>query len=145
MILGAMSGTYKEAGPGAIDLHADYLLVRESYPEFALIAVACWALEDWSEEAGPTWVIPGSHRHRRAPRRGESREGAVPVLMPKGSIALWSHGVWHWQGERALPEGVPGSLDAPFHNGADPQLLTNCGEVGLLLLHELGRGPCWNP
>jgi ectoine hydroxylase-related dioxygenase (phytanoyl-CoA dioxygenase family) len=103
MVLGAMSGTYKETGPGAIDIHADYPLVREPYPEFGLICVACWALDDWTVDAGPTWVIPGSHLRRRAPRRGDSREGAVPIVMPKGSVALWANGVWHWQGDRAAP------------------------------------------
>ncbi len=103
MLLGAMSGTVKGAGLGAIDIHADYPLVSDPYPEPALIAVACWALEDWTVEAGPTWVIPGSHRLRRAPTRDDRRDGAVPILMPRGSIALWSHGVWHWQGDRSLP------------------------------------------
>jgi ectoine hydroxylase-related dioxygenase (phytanoyl-CoA dioxygenase family) len=103
MVLGAMSGTYKEAGPGAIDIHADHPLIREPYPDYGLICVACWALDDWTEEAGPTWVIPGSHRHKRAPRRDEPRHGAVPITMPKGSIALWGNGVWHWQGDRSLP------------------------------------------
>ena len=45
----------------------------------------------------------GSHNPHRAPRRDDARTGAVPILMPNGSIALWSHGVWHWQGDRALP------------------------------------------
>jgi ectoine hydroxylase-related dioxygenase (phytanoyl-CoA dioxygenase family) len=103
MVLGAMSATYKEAGPGLIDIHADYPLVREPYPEFGLIAVACWALDEWALDAGPTWVIPGSHLRRRAPKRGDSRDGAVPIVMPKGSIALWANGVWHWQGERTRP------------------------------------------
>jgi ectoine hydroxylase-related dioxygenase (phytanoyl-CoA dioxygenase family) len=103
MVLGAMSGTYKETGPGAIDIHADYPLVREPYPEFGLICVACWALEDWTVAAGPTWVIPGSHLRRRGPKRGDSRDGAVPIEMPKGSVALWANGVWHWQGDRAAP------------------------------------------
>jgi ectoine hydroxylase-related dioxygenase (phytanoyl-CoA dioxygenase family) len=103
MLLGAMSGTVKGAGRGAIDIHADYPLVSEPYPAYALIAVACWALEDWTVEAGPTWVIPGSHRLQRAPTAADVRDGAVPILMPKGSIALWSHGVWHWQGDRSLP------------------------------------------
>ncbi len=102
MILGAMSGTWKMPGPGAIPLHADYPLVREPYPEFGLIAVAVWALQDWdSTEVGPTWVLPGSHRMRRAPRRGDDVSGAVPVLMPKGSVLLMSHGIWHWQGDRS--------------------------------------------
>jgi hypothetical protein len=105
MILGAMSGTYKEPGPGAIPLHADYLLVREPYPEFGLIAVAVWALQDWSSEAvGPTWVLPGSHRNRRPPRRNEDVNGAVPILMPRGSVLLISHGIWHWQGDRTAPD-----------------------------------------
>jgi ectoine hydroxylase-related dioxygenase (phytanoyl-CoA dioxygenase family) len=103
MILGAMSGTYKEAGPGLIDIHADYPLVNEPYPEQALLSVACWALDEWSVDAGPTWVIPGSHRNRRPPRRDDSRDGAVPIVMPKGSIAMWANGVWHWQGERTAP------------------------------------------
>lgn len=101
MILGAMSGTYKEAGPGLIPIHSDYPLVRHPFPEFGLIAVACWALDGWSEEAGPTWVMPGSHRNRRAPRRDEPQDGAVPIVMEKGSVAMWAHGVWHWQGDRA--------------------------------------------
>src|SRR5262249_10309515 len=52
-LLGAMSGTYKEAGPGAIGLHADYPLIRDPFPDFGLIAVACWVLDDWTEDAGP--------------------------------------------------------------------------------------------
>lgn len=104
MILGAMSGTYKLPGPGAIPIHADYPLVREPYPEFGLIAVAVWALQDWDSEAvGPTWVLPGSHRHRRPPRRDEPLDGAVPILMPKGSALVISHGIWHWQGDRTAP------------------------------------------
>jgi hypothetical protein len=102
-LLGAMSGTYKEAGPGAIGLHADYPLVRDPFPDFGLIAVACWVLEDWTIDAGPTWVIPGSHRWKRSPTRADSREGGVPIECPKGSIALWGNGVWHWQGDRTAP------------------------------------------
>jgi ectoine hydroxylase-related dioxygenase (phytanoyl-CoA dioxygenase family) len=98
-----MSGTYKGAGPGLIDLHADYPLIRNPYPEYGLIAVACWVLEDWTEDVGPTWVIPGSHRRKRSPSRGDTRDGGVPILCPKGSIALWGNGVWHWQGDRSAP------------------------------------------
>jgi len=102
-LLGAMSGTYKEAGPGAIGLHADYPLIRNPFPDFGLIAVACWVLEDWTEAAGPTWVIPGSQGRKRSPSRADTREGGVPILCPKGSIALWGNGVWHWQGDRTAP------------------------------------------
>jgi hypothetical protein len=84
MILGAMSGTWKLRGPGAIPIHADYPLVRDPYPEFGPIAVAVWALQDWEDPAvGPTWVIPGSHRQHRAPGASEDTRDAVPILMPK--------------------------------------------------------------
>jgi hypothetical protein len=105
MILGAMSATFKEPGPGAIPLHADYPLVRSPYPEFGLIAVAVWAFQDWlSEDVGPTWVVPESHRHHRPPTRDDDVGGAVPVLMPKGSVLVMGNGVWHWQGDRAASE-----------------------------------------
>jgi hypothetical protein len=102
-LLGAMSGTYKEAGPGAIGLHADYPLIRDPFPEYGMIAVACWVLEDWTEDVGPTWVIPGSHRRKRAPTKADTRDGGVPIIAPKGSIALWGNGIWHWQGDRTAP------------------------------------------
>src|SRR4029453_12342281 len=37
MLLGAMSGTYKEAGPGAIDIHPDYPLCARPSPAFGLL------------------------------------------------------------------------------------------------------------
>ena len=27
----------------------------------------------------------------------------MPIICPKGSIALWGNGVWHWQGDRTAP------------------------------------------
>ena len=103
MILGAMSGTYKEAGPGKIPLHVDSPFVHEPFPEWPHVVTACWALEDWTVAAGPTWVIPRSHLQRRRPRKGDAVDGAVPIEMPKGSVAIWSDAVWHWQGDRAAP------------------------------------------
>jgi hypothetical protein len=105
MILGAMSATFKKPGPGAIPLHADYPLVRSPYPEFGLIAVAVWAFQDWlSEDVGPTWVVPGSHRHHRPPTKDDDVGGAGPILMPKGSVLIMGHGVWHWQGDRTASD-----------------------------------------
>ena len=101
MILGAMSGTYKEAGPGVIPLHVDSPFVHEPFPDWPHVVTACWALEDWTEEAGPTWVVPRSHETRRRPRQTDAVDSAVPILMPKGSVALWTDGTWHWQGDRS--------------------------------------------
>ncbi|HVN02396.1 MAG TPA: phytanoyl-CoA dioxygenase family protein [Caulobacteraceae bacterium] len=90
-------------GPGQIDIHTDYTDVPEPYPEYALSGVAVWSLEDWTVASGPTWIVPKSHRHRRAPRPGEGLEDGVPIEMPKGSAVFFTQGVWHWQGPRTEP------------------------------------------
>ena len=90
-------------GPGGIDIHTDYVDVPEPYPEYAMSGVAVWALEDWTVSAGPTWIVPGSHRFRRAPRPGEGLDAGVPIEMPKGSVVFFTQGTWHWQGARTDP------------------------------------------
>ena len=90
-------------GPGQIEIHTDYTDVPEPYPEYAMSGVAVWALEDWTEASGPTWIVPKSHRMRRAPRPGEGLDGGIPMEMPKGSVVFFTQGVWHWQGPRTEP------------------------------------------
>jgi ectoine hydroxylase-related dioxygenase (phytanoyl-CoA dioxygenase family) len=90
-------------GPGQIEIHTDYTDVPEPYPEYALSGVAVWALEDWTVASGPTWIVPKSHRMRRAPRPGEGLDSGVPMEMPKGSVVFFTQGVWHWQGPRTEP------------------------------------------
>jgi len=90
-------------GPGQIDIHTDYTDIPEPYPEYALSGVAVWALEDWTVASGPTWIVPKSHRRRRAPRPGEGLDEGVPIEMPKGSVVFFTQGVWHWQGPRTEP------------------------------------------
>jgi ectoine hydroxylase-related dioxygenase (phytanoyl-CoA dioxygenase family) len=62
--------------------------------------VAVWSTEDWTVDSGGTWIVPGSHRKRRAPRPGEGTNEGVPTIMPKGSVVFFTQGVWHWQGHR---------------------------------------------
>jgi ectoine hydroxylase-related dioxygenase (phytanoyl-CoA dioxygenase family) len=90
-------------GPGQIDIHTDYTDVPEPYPEYAMSGVAVWSLEDWTVASGPTWIVPKSHRQRRAPRPGEGLDDGVPIEMPKGSAVFFTQGVWHWQGPRTEP------------------------------------------
>ena len=90
-------------GPGQIDIHTDYTDVPEPYPEYAMSGVAVWSLEDWTVASGPTWIVPKSHRMRRAPRPGEGLDKGVPTEMPKGSAVFFTQGVWHWQGPRTEP------------------------------------------
>lgn len=105
-VIASLSAIRRGPGPGFIPLHTDYSLVPEPYPEWAVTGVGVWALEDWTEASGPTWVVPGSHRLRRGPRREEIAagvEGGVPIEMPKGSVVFFTEGLWHWQGDRTEP------------------------------------------
>lgn len=103
-VIASFSGIRKGPGPGIIPLHVDYALVPEPFPEFAVTGVGVWAFEDWTVASGPTWIVPGSHRERRAPRPGvDDVSKAVPIEMPKGSVVFFTQGVWHWQGDRTEP------------------------------------------
>jgi hypothetical protein len=122
MILQTVSCAMKAPGPSAVPAHADYVAVPDPYPEFSLVGVAVWALDDWSLEAGPTWIIPGSQTRRRAPRQDDNLEGGVPILMPKGSVTFFAHGVWHWQGDRTAPGdrvSLHNTYQRPFMRQAD--------------------------
>ena len=115
-IVASFSSIKRGPGKGLIPMHTDYAHVPEPYPDFSMTGVGVWALEDWSVDSGPTWIIPGSHRRRRAPRPGESREGGIPIEMPKGSVVYFHRGVWHWQGDRSEP-GDRVTLHAHFNRG----------------------------
>jgi ectoine hydroxylase-related dioxygenase (phytanoyl-CoA dioxygenase family) len=98
-----LGGLIRGPGPGQIDIHTDYVDVPEPYPDYAMSGVAVWSFEDWSVASGPTWIVPKSHRMRRAPRPGEGSNAGVPIEMPKGSVVFFTQGTWHWQGERTEP------------------------------------------
>ena len=115
-VIASFSSIRKGPGPGVIPIHTDYAHVPEPYPEFAMTGVGVWALEDWRTESGPTWIVPGSHKMRRPPRPGEGHNAAVPIEMPKGSVVYFTHGVWHWQGDRSEP-GDRVTLHAHFNRG----------------------------
>jgi hypothetical protein len=130
-VIASFSCIKKGPGPGVIPMHTDYAHVPEPYPEFSMTGVGVWALEDWRVESGPTCLIPGSHRMRRAPRSGDSREGGIPIEMPKGSVVFFTHGVWHWQGDRTEP-GDRVTLHAHFNRGILRSLEPKKTDVQLL-------------
>lgn len=115
-VIASLSAIRKGTGPGFIPLHTDYSMIPEPYPEFAMTGVGVWALEDWRVSSGPTWIVPRSHLLRRGPKPGENAEGGIPVEMPKGSVVFFTHGVWHWQGDRSDP-GERVTLHAHFNRG----------------------------
>lgn len=130
-VIASISAIVRGPGPGTIPMHTDYSMVPEPYPEFAMTGVGVWALEDWTEASGPTWIVPGSHRERRAPQKGEGLDRGIAIEMPKGSVVYFTHGVWHWQGDRSEP-GERVTIHSHFNRGilrglepkkVDPQML----------------------
>lgn len=130
-VIASFSSIRKGTGPGVIPIHTDYASVPEPYPEFSMTGVGVWAFEDWRVESGPTWIIPGSHKMRRAPRPGEGQNGGIPIEMPKGSVVYFHHGVWHWQGDRTEP-GDRVTLHAHFNRGILRSLEPKKTDVQLL-------------
>jgi len=114
--LASYAAIVRGPGPGYFDNHTDYTDVPEPYPEYAMSGVAVWAFEDWKASSGPTWIVPGSHKLRRAPRPRDGKEGGIPIEMPKGSVVFFTQGVWHWQGERTDP-GERVTLHPHFNRG----------------------------
>ena len=115
-VIASISAIKRGPGRGFIPMHTDYAHVPEPYPEFSLTGVGVWALEDWTVESGPTWIVPGSHKHRRPLREGEGHNAGVPIVMPKGSVVYFHHGVWHWQGDRTQA-GERVTIHSHFNRG----------------------------
>ena len=86
-------------------LHSDYAasMVAEPFPEFCLEATAVWAIDDFIGDAGPTCVLPGSHRKGRQVPPGTTQEGTATLEMPSGSIAFWHGALWHGSTPRKAP------------------------------------------
>ncbi len=103
-LLSQLMGSVRPRGRGFLGIHADQNWIPAPFPEHNQLLTACWVCDDFSEEAGATKVIPGSHRQRRhpSPREAAAAEGAVPIVCPKGSIAAWDGSVWHGNYPRQL-------------------------------------------
>jgi ectoine hydroxylase-related dioxygenase (phytanoyl-CoA dioxygenase family) len=102
-LLSTIMGFRKGAGDETHVVHVDYPLVQEPYPAYSLAVTTIWALDDFTPESGPTLVVPGSHRRNREPRAGEGDDELTPILMPKGSIAMWRGNTWHSSRVRTAP------------------------------------------
>jgi hypothetical protein len=94
---------------------------RIPYPVFAVAAHIF--LLDCPLAAGPTGVIPGSHRSGQAPPVAEAADdhlrwegrGAVPLVAAAGDVALFVSDAWH----RRLPPTAdnPGRMFIQCHYG----------------------------
>jgi hypothetical protein len=96
-ILSQLVGSVRKKGPGSLGLHADNSWFPAPFPAWEIMCTACWVTDDFTEEAGSTLVIPGTHKARTHPPRDARKAlaGAKPIVAPKGSLALWNGNVWH--------------------------------------------------
>jgi hypothetical protein len=141
-VIASLSSIRRGPGPGLIPLHNDYAHVPAPYPLYALTGVGVWALEDWTEASGPTWVVPGTHRLGQPPTPGADVSRGIPIEMPKGSVVFFTQALWHWQGERTDP-GERVTLHWHYNRGilrsiepkkVDPQMLhRNSPRLGEML------------
>ena len=94
--------TGQETHPG---LHSDYGASRiaEPFPDFCILSVAVWAIDDFKAENGPTVIMPGSFRERRQVPAGTTQEGTTSIEMSQGSIAMWHGATWHGSTPRTAP------------------------------------------
>jgi len=85
------------SGDGKGGLHVDQGFMAAPYPVHNQMATFCWACDEFSESAGSTRLVPGSHHHRRCPDEQEvaAEAGAIHTECPGGSVALWDGSVWH--------------------------------------------------
>jgi ectoine hydroxylase-related dioxygenase (phytanoyl-CoA dioxygenase family) len=95
-LLSNISANITGPGGGEMVLHADQGFAPQPWGGIQGLNVA-WAIDDFTEENGATRIVPGSHRHNRAPT---PEDGAYTVALeaPAGSIIVMEGRVWHRTG-----------------------------------------------
>ena len=92
------SFTANVIGPGSPEggLHMDSPLseLPTPLPEYALVANSVWLLDDFTEENGATYCVPGSQRLGRPPT-ADDRPRLVQVTGRAGSVTIIHGSIWH--------------------------------------------------
>lgn len=65
------------------------------YPDIADFIGVIILLDDFTEENGATWYLPGSHRHSGTPTEEEFYAGAERLIAPAGSVFYFDWRLWH--------------------------------------------------
>ena len=110
-LLSQVAATLKEKatepGDGKGGLHADQNWTPAPFPVHNQLVTFCWACDEFTEAAGSTRVVPGSHRERRHPNEREVTEepGVVATECPAGSIVFWDGSTWHSGGAPRTVDG----------------------------------------
>lgn len=82
----------KRAGQDTHQLHND-----PPHPQTGDVCcnvTSIWALTEFDEHAGPTLVVPGSHKLNRPPDK-DAQGKTKKLVMPRGSVAMWHGSLWH--------------------------------------------------
>ncbi|MEN2976346.1 phytanoyl-CoA dioxygenase family protein (plasmid) [Tistrella bauzanensis] len=79
-------------------LHFDDSFYSLPRPRPALGAATIMALDDFTPENGATRIIPASHLWANRLPTAEEAASAVPVVMPAGSVVLFTGTLWHGGG-----------------------------------------------
>jgi hypothetical protein len=86
--------------PGEVrgPLHYDEGFYHIPRPRRAFVVSALWAIDEFTEQNGATEMIPGSHLwgDDRIPALDEP--GAVPMVIPAGSVVVMLGTMWHRSG-----------------------------------------------
>jgi ectoine hydroxylase-related dioxygenase (phytanoyl-CoA dioxygenase family) len=104
-LLSQLSGSVRYQGAKAMPLHADQDWIPAPMPEHNALMTGCFYCDEMTLEAGPTKVVPGTHKLRRQPSPDETaaETGAEPLTAPKYSIGLWDGRLWHSNYARTAP------------------------------------------
>ena len=85
-------------------MHVDAPFVPDPVPPYVHACNMMWCTDDFSLESGATLVVPGSHKRGVHPIPGSAtRNMAVPMEAPKGSVVVFGGNLWHGAGARTLP------------------------------------------
>ncbi|MGB0919694.1 MAG: phytanoyl-CoA dioxygenase family protein [Alphaproteobacteria bacterium] len=102
--LSSVHGHIRAEGDPPQDMHTDASYLPDPLPEWNHVCNVMWCLDDFSEAAGGTYVVPGSHKKRAHPAPGQStRDQAVAVNAEQGDVFVFGGNLWHGAGARQLP------------------------------------------
>lgn len=104
-LLSQLIASIRPEGAASIGLHADQNWFPAPFPKHNQLLTICWAMDEFTQEAGCTKVIPKSHLLRRHPNKDErdKEDGAIPTICAANSLAVWDGSIWHSNYPRTIP------------------------------------------